>query len=58
MSELPADDPHETIHLGDRTAVVVPVEEYPRSGRRRSKPSSSLPTATTLTARQLAPHRR
>lgn len=30
MSELPADDLHETIHLGGHTAVVVPLEEYLR----------------------------
>jgi PHD/YefM family antitoxin component YafN of YafNO toxin-antitoxin module len=28
MSELPADDPHEVIHLGERAAVVVPLNEY------------------------------
>ncbi|GAA3953210.1 hypothetical protein GCM10023085_39580 [Actinomadura viridis] len=30
MSELLVDDPHETIHLGDHTAVVVPLDEYLR----------------------------
>ncbi len=30
MSELPSDDPHEVIHLGDETAVVVPLSEYRR----------------------------
>jgi hypothetical protein len=30
MSELPVGDPHQTIHLGDHVAVVVPLEEYPR----------------------------
>jgi hypothetical protein len=28
MIELPAGDPHEVIHLGDETAVVVPLDEY------------------------------
>ena len=28
MTELPADDPHEVIHLGDEAAVVVPLDEY------------------------------
>jgi hypothetical protein len=28
MAELPADDPHEVIHLGDEAAVVVPLVEY------------------------------
>jgi PHD/YefM family antitoxin component YafN of YafNO toxin-antitoxin module len=28
MTELPADDPHEVIHLGDEAAVVVPLAEY------------------------------
>jgi PHD/YefM family antitoxin component YafN of YafNO toxin-antitoxin module len=28
MTRLPADDPHEVIHLGDEAAVVVPLEEY------------------------------
>jgi hypothetical protein len=28
MTELPADDPHEVIHLGDEVAVVVPLAEY------------------------------
>jgi PHD/YefM family antitoxin component YafN of YafNO toxin-antitoxin module len=28
MTHLPADDPHEIIHLGDEAAVVVPLEEY------------------------------
>jgi len=28
MTQLPADDPHEVIHLGDEAAVVVPLEEY------------------------------
>jgi hypothetical protein len=28
MSELPVDDHHEVIHLGDQTAVIVPLEEY------------------------------
>lgn len=28
MTELPADDPHEVIHLGDQAAVVVPLDEY------------------------------
>ncbi|GAA2111317.1 hypothetical protein [Actinomadura alba] len=30
MSEPPVDDPHEAIHLGDHTAVVVPLGEYLR----------------------------
>lgn len=30
MSELPAGDDHQVIHLGDHTAVVVPIEEYRR----------------------------
>jgi PHD/YefM family antitoxin component YafN of YafNO toxin-antitoxin module len=28
MTELPADDPHEVIHLGAEAAVVVPLDEY------------------------------
>jgi hypothetical protein len=28
MTELPAGDPHEVIHLGDEVAVVVPLHEY------------------------------
>jgi hypothetical protein len=28
MTELPGDDPHEVIHLGDATTVVVPLAEY------------------------------
>jgi hypothetical protein len=28
MTELPAGDPHEVIHLGDEAAVVVPLAEY------------------------------
>ena len=28
MTQLPADDSHEVIHLGDEAAVVVPLEEY------------------------------
>jgi PHD/YefM family antitoxin component YafN of YafNO toxin-antitoxin module len=28
MTELPANDPHEVIHLGDQAAVVVPLGEY------------------------------
>jgi len=28
MTELPASDPHEVIHLGDEAAVVVPLAEY------------------------------
>ena len=28
MTDLPADDPHEVIHLGDEVAVVVPLAEY------------------------------
>lgn len=28
MSELPVDDHHEVVHLGDQTAVIVPLEEY------------------------------
>jgi len=28
MTELPADDPHQVIHLGDEAAVVVPLGEY------------------------------
>ena len=28
MTELPAGDPHEVIHLGDVAAVVVPLAEY------------------------------
>ncbi len=28
MSELPANDPHEVIHLGEQAAVVVPLGEY------------------------------
>jgi PHD/YefM family antitoxin component YafN of YafNO toxin-antitoxin module len=28
MTELPANDPHEVIHLGDEAAVVVPLDEY------------------------------
>jgi hypothetical protein len=30
MSQLPIGDPHETIHLGDHTAVIVPIDEYLR----------------------------
>ena len=30
MSELPSDDHHEVIHLGEETAVVVPLDEYRR----------------------------
>ncbi|MFB4299964.1 hypothetical protein [Actinomadura sp. NTSP31] len=30
MDELPADEPRNTIHLGDETAVVVPLDEYLR----------------------------
>ena len=30
MSELPAEDSHEVIHLGGEAAVVVPLEEYHR----------------------------
>lgn len=30
VSELPAEDTHEVIHLGDQTAVVVPLAEYRR----------------------------
>jgi hypothetical protein len=30
MSVLPAGDFHNVIHLGDQTAVVVPLEEYLR----------------------------
>jgi hypothetical protein len=30
MSELPAGDGHDVIHLGGATAVVVPIEEYRR----------------------------
>jgi hypothetical protein len=30
MTELPADDQHEVIHLGGEAAVVVPLEEYRR----------------------------
>ncbi|QFG25519.1 hypothetical protein [Actinomadura sp. WMMB 499] len=29
-SDLPGDDPHNTIRLGDETAVVVPLDEYLR----------------------------
>jgi PHD/YefM family antitoxin component YafN of YafNO toxin-antitoxin module len=28
MSELPVDEVHQVIHLGDRAAVIVPLEEY------------------------------
>ena len=28
MTQLPADEPHEVIHLGDEAAVVVPPEAY------------------------------
>jgi hypothetical protein len=28
MTELPADDHHEVIHIGDEAAVVVPLGEY------------------------------
>jgi hypothetical protein len=28
MSELPLDDHHEVIHLGNTAAVIVPLEEY------------------------------
>jgi hypothetical protein len=28
VTELPADDSHEVIHLGDEAAVVVPLAEY------------------------------
>lgn len=28
MSDLPRDDPHNTIRLGDEAAVVVPLDEY------------------------------
>jgi PHD/YefM family antitoxin component YafN of YafNO toxin-antitoxin module len=28
MTELPAGDPHEVIHLGEEVAVVVPLHEY------------------------------
>ena len=30
MTELPAEDPYEVIHLGGETAVVVPLEEFRR----------------------------
>jgi PHD/YefM family antitoxin component YafN of YafNO toxin-antitoxin module len=30
MTELPAEDVYEVIHLGDKTAVVVPLEEFRR----------------------------
>ncbi|GAA2086048.1 hypothetical protein [Actinomadura alba] len=30
MTELPADDQYEVIHLGGEAAVVVPLEEYRR----------------------------
>jgi hypothetical protein len=30
MTELPAGDPHEVIHLGAETAVIVPLAEYKR----------------------------
>jgi hypothetical protein len=30
MTELPADDQHQVIRLGDEAAVVVPLEEYRR----------------------------
>jgi hypothetical protein len=46
MSELPIDDPHETIHLGDQTAVVVPLDEYLRLREAQ------------VEAEQLAAHRR
>jgi hypothetical protein len=28
MTELPSSDPHQVIHLGQETAVVVPLGEY------------------------------
>jgi hypothetical protein len=28
MSELPAEEPYEVIHLGGQAAVIVPLEEY------------------------------
>lgn len=30
MTELPEEDPHEVIHLGGQTAVVLPLAEYQR----------------------------
>lgn len=30
MSELPAEDGHDVIHLGGEAAVIVPLEEYRR----------------------------
>ncbi|MFC5752820.1 hypothetical protein [Actinomadura rugatobispora] len=46
MSEMPIDDPHETIHLGGQTAVVVPLDEYLRLREAQ------------VEAEQLAAHRR
>jgi hypothetical protein len=28
MTELPAEDPHQVIHLGNEAAVVVPISAY------------------------------
>ena len=56
MTELPADDPHEVIHLGDEAAVVVPLEEY-RQLRREALHARLIELTDTEEAAALAEYR-
>jgi PHD/YefM family antitoxin component YafN of YafNO toxin-antitoxin module len=56
MTELPADDLHEVIHLGDEAAVVVPLGEY-RQLRREAQRAWLIEQAEAGEAAALAEYR-
>jgi hypothetical protein len=56
MTELPADDPHEVIHLGDETAVLVPLDEY-RQLRHDARRARLIEQADVEEAAALTEHR-
>jgi hypothetical protein len=56
MTELPADDRHEVIHLGDHVAVVVPLGEY-RQLRRDALRARLIEQADAEEAAALAEYR-
>jgi hypothetical protein len=57
MSDLPAGDGHEVIHLGGEAAVVVPLEEYRRL-RELERFASPLEEADVEDTSALADYRR
>lgn len=56
MTEFPADDLHEVIHLGDEAAVVVPLSEY-RQLRRDAQRATLIEQADAGEAAALAEYR-